>query len=176
MAEHNYKFNITMTCGGCSGAVERVLKKLEGKSLPVCTARHAERPVSPLLTNPLPDRCQRIRRLPRLPDRYHQDRREPRLHHRAREDQEDRQGRQLWRGRWCFPGCVNRWARARERRRNKGCLPPQERPHGRIGPEQELQGAVLGIPGIYLRELRPQGLTAKRNTKLFVFSSVHARS
>jgi copper chaperone len=30
MAEHNYKFNVTMTCGGCSGAVERVLKKLEG--------------------------------------------------------------------------------------------------------------------------------------------------
>lgn len=33
MAEHNYKFNITMTCGGCSGAVERVLKKLEGESM-----------------------------------------------------------------------------------------------------------------------------------------------
>lgn len=32
MSEHNYKFNITMTCGGCSGAVERVLKKLDGKS------------------------------------------------------------------------------------------------------------------------------------------------
>ncbi len=31
MAEHNYKFNVTMTCGGCSGAVERVLKKLDGK-------------------------------------------------------------------------------------------------------------------------------------------------
>ncbi|TKA58589.1 hypothetical protein B0A49_10862 [Cryomyces minteri] len=30
MAEHNYKFDITMTCGGCSGAVERVLKKLDG--------------------------------------------------------------------------------------------------------------------------------------------------
>ncbi|KAJ8114706.1 hypothetical protein OPT61_g3485 [Boeremia exigua] len=30
MAEHNYKFNIAMSCGGCSGAVERVLKKLEG--------------------------------------------------------------------------------------------------------------------------------------------------
>jgi len=30
MVEHNYKFNVTMTCGGCSGAVERVLKKLEG--------------------------------------------------------------------------------------------------------------------------------------------------
>ncbi|KAK3072235.1 Cytosolic copper metallochaperone [Teratosphaeriaceae sp. CCFEE 6253] len=30
MTEHNYKFNVTMTCGGCSGAVERVLKKLDG--------------------------------------------------------------------------------------------------------------------------------------------------
>lgn len=27
---HAYDFNITMTCGGCSGAVERVLKKLDG--------------------------------------------------------------------------------------------------------------------------------------------------
>ena len=31
MAEHKYNFNITMTCGGCSGAVERVLKKTEGE-------------------------------------------------------------------------------------------------------------------------------------------------
>jgi len=30
MAEHHYKFNVQMTCGGCSGAVERVLKKLDG--------------------------------------------------------------------------------------------------------------------------------------------------
>ncbi|KAK4975699.1 Cytosolic copper metallochaperone [Elasticomyces elasticus] len=30
MAEHTYRFNVTMTCDGCSGAVERVLKKLEG--------------------------------------------------------------------------------------------------------------------------------------------------
>ncbi|EAS31708.3 iron/copper transporter Atx1 [Coccidioides immitis RS] len=30
MSEHQYKFNVTMSCGGCSGAVERVLKKLEG--------------------------------------------------------------------------------------------------------------------------------------------------
>ncbi|KAH0843049.1 hypothetical protein Z517_05437 [Fonsecaea pedrosoi CBS 271.37] len=30
MSEHHYKFNVTMTCGGCSGAVERVLKKLDG--------------------------------------------------------------------------------------------------------------------------------------------------
>lgn len=29
---HNYKFGVTMTCGGCSGAVERVLKKLDGES------------------------------------------------------------------------------------------------------------------------------------------------
>jgi copper chaperone len=27
---HNYKFNVSMNCGGCSGAVERVLKKLNG--------------------------------------------------------------------------------------------------------------------------------------------------
>ncbi|KJZ80172.1 Metal homeostasis factor ATX1 [Hirsutella minnesotensis 3608] len=31
MAElHTYEFNVTMTCGGCSGAIDRVLKKLEG--------------------------------------------------------------------------------------------------------------------------------------------------
>jgi len=30
MSEHHYKFNVKMTCGGCSGAVERVLKKLDG--------------------------------------------------------------------------------------------------------------------------------------------------
>jgi len=30
MAEHHYKFNVSMSCGGCSGAVERVLKKLDG--------------------------------------------------------------------------------------------------------------------------------------------------
>ncbi|KAH6663389.1 heavy-metal-associated domain-containing protein [Halenospora varia] len=30
MAEHNYKFDVTMSCGGCSGAVTRVLTKLDG--------------------------------------------------------------------------------------------------------------------------------------------------
>ncbi|EGD88445.1 hypothetical protein H113_04973 [Trichophyton rubrum MR1459] len=30
MADHTYTFNIKMSCGGCSGAVERVLKKLDG--------------------------------------------------------------------------------------------------------------------------------------------------
>ncbi|RAL13589.1 copper metallochaperone ATX1 [Aspergillus homomorphus CBS 101889] len=30
MSDNQYKFEVTMSCGGCSGAVERVLKKLEG--------------------------------------------------------------------------------------------------------------------------------------------------
>jgi hypothetical protein len=30
--QHQYKFDITMNCRGCSGAVERVLKKLEGEA------------------------------------------------------------------------------------------------------------------------------------------------
>jgi len=33
MSEHKYEFSVTMSCSGCSGAVERVLKKLEGMSL-----------------------------------------------------------------------------------------------------------------------------------------------
>ncbi|KAI9055076.1 hypothetical protein LZ554_000041 [Drepanopeziza brunnea f. sp. 'monogermtubi'] len=28
--DHTYKFNVSMSCGGCSGAVTRVLTKLEG--------------------------------------------------------------------------------------------------------------------------------------------------
>ena len=31
---HTYEFNVTMTCGGCSGAINRVLTKLEGKLSP----------------------------------------------------------------------------------------------------------------------------------------------
>jgi copper chaperone CopZ len=34
MSEHNYKFEVAMSCGGCSGAIERVLKKLDGESTP----------------------------------------------------------------------------------------------------------------------------------------------
>jgi hypothetical protein len=30
--DHTYKFNVSMSCGGCSGAVNRVLGKLEGMS------------------------------------------------------------------------------------------------------------------------------------------------
>ena len=32
-AEHTYKFNVSMSCGGCSGAVNRVLGKLDGSFL-----------------------------------------------------------------------------------------------------------------------------------------------
>lgn len=32
---HTYKFNVSMSCSGCSGAVDRVLKKLEGKLTPI---------------------------------------------------------------------------------------------------------------------------------------------
>lgn len=30
MSDHHYEFNVKMACGGCSGAIERVLKKTEG--------------------------------------------------------------------------------------------------------------------------------------------------
>ncbi|KAI9370938.1 heavy metal-associated domain-containing protein [Aspergillus egyptiacus] len=30
MSDHQYKFNVSMSCGGCSGAIERVLKRLDG--------------------------------------------------------------------------------------------------------------------------------------------------
>jgi len=30
MSEHTYKFNVSMSCGGCSGAINRVLGKLDG--------------------------------------------------------------------------------------------------------------------------------------------------
>lgn len=33
MADHTYKFDVAMSCGGCSGAIERVLKRLEGMSI-----------------------------------------------------------------------------------------------------------------------------------------------
>jgi copper chaperone len=29
-AEHKYQFNVSMSCGGCSGAIDRVLKRMEG--------------------------------------------------------------------------------------------------------------------------------------------------
>ena len=29
---HHYHFNVKMTCGGCSGAIDRVLKKLQASN------------------------------------------------------------------------------------------------------------------------------------------------
>lgn len=43
---HTYKFNVSMSCSGCSGAVDRVLKKLEGKPVP---ASHLHPSVPPSL-------------------------------------------------------------------------------------------------------------------------------
>ena len=127
---HHYHFDITMTCGGCSGAVERVLKKTEGRAL------------SPFLT-PLPPslvalaysmfpayapflpsspsvrsshltiiaheahRPRLLRRQPRGPDRGRLHRRRP-LCRRAREDQEDGQDGQGGRGGRGGDGCLNR--------------------------------------------------------------------
>ncbi len=46
-AAHHYKFDITMTCSGCSGAVERVLKKTEGLSATLISATHTPQPHTP---------------------------------------------------------------------------------------------------------------------------------
>jgi copper chaperone len=43
---HTYKFNIGMSCGGCSGAVERVLKKLDGNAFPSPQGSRARRPAT----------------------------------------------------------------------------------------------------------------------------------
>ena len=34
--QHTYKFNISMSCGGCSGAIDRTLKKLENNGMRAC--------------------------------------------------------------------------------------------------------------------------------------------
>jgi copper chaperone len=45
--EHTYKFNVSMSCGGCSGAIDRVLKKLDGK-LPPFQRSPPDRSANPL--------------------------------------------------------------------------------------------------------------------------------
>jgi len=42
MSEHTYKFNVAMSCGGCSGAITRVLNKLDGKYTRARTHRHSQ--------------------------------------------------------------------------------------------------------------------------------------
>jgi copper chaperone CopZ len=89
MSEHNYKFNVTMTCGGCSGAVERVLKKMDGElpfpSLPDTSTlvrnllpaglHHLPRKMSHIASQGMRDtrtrrlmrypRCEELQRIPR---------------------------------------------------------------------------------------------------------------
>lgn len=55
--EHTYKFNVSMSCGGCSGAVNRVLGKLEGESISFSDSSAPSRPL-----------CPRRYRNPALPD------------------------------------------------------------------------------------------------------------
>jgi copper chaperone CopZ len=115
MAEHHYKFNVKMTCGGCSGAVERVLKKLDGEfdlrlSLLPSSASQGLVPVH-LLKETTADgssnRRQRLLRLAGYSDRRRDRRRVAIVRNGAREDQEDWQAGQLWRGRWCHDDCMN---------------------------------------------------------------------
>ncbi|RYO99712.1 hypothetical protein DL766_005686 [Monosporascus sp. MC13-8B] len=56
MSEHTYKFNVTMSCGGCSGAINRVLGKLEGEfaSCPSRPSRPSFVPASPDYDSPPP--------------------------------------------------------------------------------------------------------------------------
>ena len=84
MAQRKYKFNVTMTCGGCSGAVERVLKKTEGTTPPSLLPQ--------ILTCYGYGRGEILRRLPRQADRRHHDGRERRLCNAVGEDQEDGEG------------------------------------------------------------------------------------
>lgn len=76
MSEQTYRFNVSMSCGGCSGAVERVLKKLEGKSAPhppLCPPFPLFLPHLPVSCLPILVRCQVVRRQPGKPncDRRH---------------------------------------------------------------------------------------------------------
>ena len=108
MAEHTYKFNVTMTCGGCSGAVERVLKKTEGKNprqTPTPSTSCNDR-----LTKCDWHRSEILRRLPREANRRHHHRRQRQLRHAAGEDQEDGQDGQLGGGGW---GCAGGVVRSR---------------------------------------------------------------
>lgn len=90
--QHVYKFNVSMSCGGCSGAVDRVLKKLDGmymsSSMSPCWTVNFSKAFLPFSPKSNLDyfpqipqlrivltlwfshhRCQGIQSLPRGPDR-----------------------------------------------------------------------------------------------------------
>jgi hypothetical protein len=77
MPEHHYEFGVEMTCSGCSGAIERVLKKLDGMSfLPLpFMLLNPFRPylsIGPPANIHLPHRREILQRLPRHTNgRYH---------------------------------------------------------------------------------------------------------
>lgn len=124
---HTYKFNVSMSCSGCSGAVDRVLKKLEGKSAPV-RSRSQSSPLQPTLSSTLPPSIHRrgrkgrkdrdaitgstqlttcittnrrrvVRGLPREPDRHRRGQGRPALREGARDHRQDGQEGQHGRGR-----------------------------------------------------------------------------
>lgn len=60
---HTYEFNVSMSCGGCSGAIDRVLKKLDGMSaaqsayLPLSVPRTYIEPAATTTPSHLPQNC-----------------------------------------------------------------------------------------------------------------------
>jgi hypothetical protein len=71
MAEtHTYEFNVSMSCGGCSGAIDRVLKKLDGTSSSVSIFQGAGSPlavprvraymIAPVLSPPVASRLTHV--------------------------------------------------------------------------------------------------------------------
>jgi hypothetical protein len=111
-AETKYHFDIKMTCSGCSGAIDRTLKKMEGMSLPPSPlspffALPPHGPSLPLSLQPSQhvhlyphSRRQILRRFPRDPNRRHCRRAVVGVRDGARETQEDGQG---------YLGCDKGW-------------------------------------------------------------------
>lgn len=96
--EHHYTFHVKMTCGGCSGAVERVLKKTEGGfSLPKFSLFQSPALPPPSFIWCAPLKCSHLNNRPQLIQRLTRITNRRRLHFRRRirdfagEDQENGQ-------------------------------------------------------------------------------------
>ena len=105
MSEHNYKFEVAMSCGGCSGAVERVLKKLDGANPPLTPL------APPASKSDNASRRQVVQRITRDADCRDHRGGLARLPDGAREDQEDGQDGQVGRGRRRAHGRLSPWGR-----------------------------------------------------------------
>lgn len=64
MAQAYYEFEVAMSCGGCSGAVERVLKKLDGTPPPPTSLR------DPGVTHTALSGICQLRNFPEAPHRF----------------------------------------------------------------------------------------------------------